>query len=222
MPHHGQAEVGARYGRWTVLRKFGAGFQSLCRCTCGLEAVRLDSILLRGLPGSGGCLRCRSPRNAKLREEYFCRFGHQPPDDFRKLVSKAKWAIRRCHDASDKDYAYYGGRGICVCDEWREDVVAFAAHLATLARDSEARLLDRIDNDGSYTPGNVRFATKSEQCYNKRNPGKRDSERKVMLTPGMERCIRRLHAKGESKAELARLYCVRITTICSVLEGRQR
>lgn len=225
--HIGQTAVGDCYGRWTVIRKLGAGYVSECICSCGVVVERLDSILIKGAPGSGGCINCRTDRSgtqqhAELRAEYFRRYFEVPSDDFRSLLGKVEWAISRCHDENDKDYGYYGERGIQVCEEWREDPIAFVRYLAVLPRDSERRLLDRIDNDGDYAPGNVRFATKSEQCRNKRNPGKSDSERKIMLTPEMERVIKRSFSRGATKAELASLYCVRITTICSVLENRER
>ncbi len=57
-------------------------------------------------------------------------------------------------------------RGITVCDEWREDFNAFLAHIGR--RPSPSHSLDRINNDGNYEPGNVRWATKREQGLNRR------------------------------------------------------
>ncbi len=58
----------------------------------------------------------------------------------------------------------YYDRGIRVCDEWLSDFPAFLAHVGR--RPSERHSLDRIDNDGDYEPGNVRWATQSEQLFN--------------------------------------------------------
>ena len=60
----------------------------------------------------------------------------------------------------------YGGRGILMCDEWLNDPAAFIAHVG--ARPGPEYSIDRIDNDGNYEPGNVRWATWSEQRKNQR------------------------------------------------------
>lgn len=73
---------------------------------------------------------------------------------------------QRCHDPNHRDYANYGGRGIRVCDEWRASFSAFVAHVG--ARPSREHSIDRINNDGNYEPGNVRWATRSVQMTNTR------------------------------------------------------
>ena len=74
-------------------------------------------------------------------------------------------AIHRCEDSSRVEYPRYGGRGIKVCDEWRRDFAAFLAHLGS--RPTKDHSLDRIDYDGHYEPGNVRWATWTEQQRNR-------------------------------------------------------
>jgi len=77
--------------------------------------------------------------------------------------------IHRCHDTGDVAYPRYGGRGISVCPAWRDDVAAFIAWMdANLGPRPEGQSLDRIDNDGNYEPGNLRWATSSEQRRNQR------------------------------------------------------
>ena len=74
--------------------------------------------------------------------------------------------IRRCEDSSGHNYHLYGGRGITVCERWRN---SFAAFLADMGRPpSSAHSLDRVDNDGNYEPGNCRWATMPEQMRNAR------------------------------------------------------
>lgn len=77
--------------------------------------------------------------------------------------------IRRCHDLEHLSYPNYGQRGITVCREWRNDFWVFVAAVGSRP---DGHTLDRIDNDGNYEPGNVRWATASEQRANQR-PRKR-------------------------------------------------
>lgn len=73
--------------------------------------------------------------------------------------------IRRCHDPRVKGYDNYGGRGISVCNQW-VDFWTFVADMPP--RPSPKHTLDREDNNGNYEPGNVRWATKSQQMHNTR------------------------------------------------------
>lgn len=89
--------------------------------------------------------------------------------------------IDRCEKRSTINFQDYGGRGIKVCSRWRESFAAFLEDMGPKPSPGRTSSLDRIDNDGNYEPGNVRWATRIEQARNKRN-------NRLITINGITRC----------------------------------
>lgn len=150
--------AGQRFGSLTVISQtVGARRKPLrewlCRCECGQSKVYKQSELLRG--GATSC-GCRS-HIKQLKKTH----GKTGTPEYRI------WAhiIGRCTNPNDASYHHYGGRGITVAPEWR----SFDRFYADVgSRPSPEYSIDRINNDGNYEPGNVRWATNKEQANNKR------------------------------------------------------
>ena len=77
--------------------------------------------------------------------------------------------LQRCYSPKSINYKNYGDRGITVCDEWKGSPEPFFSYLdEALGPRPEGFSLDRIDNDGNYEPGNLRWADWSTQMANRR------------------------------------------------------
>lgn len=124
--------------------------QWVCACLCGKTTVVRTGHLTSGATKSCGCMRTSGSHGQSRTTLY-------------RLWSSMK---QRCLNPNAPEYRSYGGRGIEVCPAWRESFVQFRHDVGP--RPSPSHELDRIENDGHYVPGNVRWATRAEQCANTR------------------------------------------------------
>ena len=156
--------AGQTFGRLTALRRAGLGKHGLfnwrCKCSCGTLIITRGSSLVSGNTKSCGCLgRERTLElNAKKRKI---------PIGSRVENNIWKHMLRRCYNQNDKAYKYYGGRGISVCDRWRDDFLAFYQDMGS--RPDSSLSIDRIDCEGNYEPQNCRWATAIQQRHNRRD-----------------------------------------------------
>lgn len=134
---------------------------ALCRCECGSERSIAIHTLKQGQSRHCGCKQAEINERTHLRHGDTRRAGRAPEYG---IWSKM---IGRCTNPNDSHFAHYGGRGISVCDRWKADYVNFLADMGR--RPSSDHSIDRIDVDGNYEPGNVRWATDSEQMQNVRH-----------------------------------------------------
>lgn len=130
----------------------------VCMCACGATVKIRAASLKNGHSKSCGCLH-KEKSSRQL-------WKHGASSPGRRSPEYGVWASMnsRCADPSNARFERYGGRGITVCERWRHDYAAFLADMGP--RPSKGHSIDRIDNDGIYEPGNVRWATAAQQMRN--------------------------------------------------------
>ena len=190
--------TGKRFGRLLVIKRNGSKNSCaawLCKCDCGNEKTISSSHLQQGTK-SCGCLS-KEIASERGRKSKIGDRTRKHGDFGTKLYNVWAGMKRRCNNENVLHYQDYGGRGITVCNEWK-DYSNFKMW-ATSNGYKEGLTLDRIDVNGNYEPSNCRWTTWIEQQNNRRNAirvnldGKEFALRELSDISGI--CYRTLHAR---------------------------
>lgn len=162
--------IGVRFGRLVVtgpdIRRRGACGTGPrywpCQCDCGQTVTVVGTSLTSGETRSCGCLQ-RELTAARARTHGATAGSHRTALYYVWTSMRA-----RCYQSTRPEFVHYGGRGITVCDAWRDNFAAFQAW-AVMAGYQRGLSLDRRDNDGHYTPANCRWADRVTQANNMRS-----------------------------------------------------
>lgn len=172
--------IGKRFGKLVVVERRGTGKRRaavwLCKCDCGQERLLETGPLNAGRVRSCGCLKNEMSAKRLRGNTLALTHGKNRTSEYRAWQGM----VDRCEYPQTSSYPHYGGRGIAICAEWRRSFEAFFRDVGP--RPTPQHSIDRIDVNGNYEPGNVRWATATDQQRNKRN-------NRVLEHAGQKMCV---------------------------------
>lgn len=151
--------TGMRFSRLLVLGEGGRSRTGVimwdCLCDCGARRSVFGAALRSGNTKSCGCKKSEDTHRRNITH------GMSRSDLYAVWCSMKA----RCHRPSDADFHLYGGRGISVCDRWKNSFTAFVSDMGPRP---DGFSVERIDNQKGYSPGNCKWASSKEQSANRR------------------------------------------------------
>lgn len=161
--------VGQKFENLTVIKEYGRDkYKNVlweCLCDCGEKTIVTSGNLVTGHTKSCGCLQKIRIISSNTKHGY-ARRG----DNHSRLYSVWGGMMQRCLNPRSTNYKNYGGRGICICDDWKnfENFKDWSLQNGY----QENLSIDRIDVNGDYCPQNCKWSTNIEQANNKRGTKK--------------------------------------------------
>lgn len=185
--------LGKKYGYLTItgIERHGYKYPGVFLCDCGVKTVVEVYKVRNGEVKSCGCQRNAGIKASKIKHGHTSYKGPYS-SEYRT------WAgiLQRCNNPNSSAYKNYGGRGIKVHPSWLQ----FSNFLKDVGLKSDPKLtIDRIDNDGNYEPGNVRWATRTQQMLNQRiNKTNKSGQKNIHYSNGTKLWILRYVRNGRT------------------------